>query len=211
MAVDRVIGCVQVQNDVARGLGPESTEKKIDEHGLDRGRFMSDLMIAPSNIGRRMLQPVERALASERRRSGLIRLEAAQQGPEHGSCRRSSWSTRSPYPSARPKMRCPTRLLTRWVTKAGCRPSRKHDVNRSTSRMARSVAPSRSAPASEVTRPPSNAATSSRPPALPNSIPVALQCVGIGEHPPSGLNSFSQNKFYPVRDPDAPQSMRDAG
>src|SRR3954468_5473226 len=77
--------------------------------------------------------------------------------------------------------------------------------------MARSVTPSRKAPASEVTRPPSNAATSSRPPALPNAIPVALQCVGIGEHPPSGLNSFSQNKFYPFRDPDAPQSVRHAG
>src|SRR3954462_2392521 len=77
--------------------------------------------------------------------------------------------------------------------------------------MARSVAPRSKAPASEVTRPPSNAATSSRPPALPNAIPVALHCVGIGEHPPSGLNSFSQNKFYPFRDPDAPQSVRDAG
>src|SRR3954447_22181370 len=77
--------------------------------------------------------------------------------------------------------------------------------------MARSVPPRRRAPASEVTRPPSNSATSSRPPALPNPIPVALHCVGIGEHPPSGLNSFSQNKFYPFRDPDAPQPMRDAG
>src|SRR3954471_21924573 len=73
--------------------------------------------------------------------------------------------------------------------------------------MARSVAPRSKAPASEVTRPPSNAATSSRPPALPNAIPVALHCVGIGEHPPSGLSSFSQNKFYPFRDPDAPQSV----
>ncbi len=48
-------------------------------------------------------------------------------------------------------------------------------------------------------------------PALPNAIPVALQCVGIGECPPSRLNSFSQNKLYPFRDPDAPQSVRDAG
>src|SRR3954463_7002270 len=77
--------------------------------------------------------------------------------------------------------------------------------------MARSVTPRRRAPASEVTRPPSNAATSSRPPALPNAIPVALHCVGIGECPPSGLNAFSQNKFYPFRDPDAPQPVRDAG
>ena len=74
--------------------------------------------------------------------------------------------------------------------------------------MARSVAPRSKAPASEVTRPPSNAATSTRPPALPNAIPVALHCVGIGKHPPSRLNSFPQNKFYSFRDPDAPQSGR---
>src|SRR4051812_116608 len=105
-------------------------------------------------------------------------------------------------------MRWATSVRTLCLTEAASRPSQKHDANRSTSVIARSVAPSRSAPASEVTRPPSNAATSSRPPALPNAIPVALHCVGIGEHPPSGLNSLSQNKFYPFRDPDAPQSGR---
>src|SRR5215210_5109570 len=47
------------------------------------GRVMPDLMIARGGVGWRVFQPVERALASERRRSGLIRLEAAQQGPEH--------------------------------------------------------------------------------------------------------------------------------
>ena len=84
MPVDRVISRVQVQDDRARGLGPEGVEEKGDEHGLDRGRVMPDLVIAPSNIGRRMLQPVERALASEPRGSGVILLEPAQQGPEHG-------------------------------------------------------------------------------------------------------------------------------
>src|SRR4051812_15286473 len=95
MAVDRVIGRVQVQDDFARGLGPEGVEEEVDKHGLDRGGVVPDLVIARGGIDGRMLQPVERALARQRRRSGLLRLEAAQQGPSTGSCRRSSWSTRS--------------------------------------------------------------------------------------------------------------------
>src|SRR4051794_23156768 len=96
MPVDRVIGRVQVQNDLARGLCPEGIEEEVDKHGLDRGHVMPDLVIAPARgLGRRMFQPVERALASQRRGRGVIRLEPAQQGPEHGSWRRSSWSTRS--------------------------------------------------------------------------------------------------------------------
>ena len=66
------------------GLGPESVEEEVDKHGLDRGGAMPDLVVAPTRCIRgRVFQPVERALASERRGSGLIRLEAAQQGPEH--------------------------------------------------------------------------------------------------------------------------------
>ena len=45
---------------------------------------MPDLVIARGGIRGRMLQPVERALAGQRRGSGIIRLEPAQQGPEHG-------------------------------------------------------------------------------------------------------------------------------
>jgi hypothetical protein len=41
MPVDRVI-------DFARGLGPEGVAEKGDEHGLDRGRVMPDLVIAPA-------------------------------------------------------------------------------------------------------------------------------------------------------------------
>src|SRR3954470_6429905 len=67
--------------------------------------------------------------------------------------------------------------------------------------MARSVTPRRRAPASEVTRPPSNSATSSRPPALPNAIPVALQCVGIGECPLSGLPLVLAKPVLPAQRP----------
>src|SRR3954447_20545410 len=42
MPMDRVVGRVQVQDDVARGLGPESVEEKGDEHGLDRGSLVPD-------------------------------------------------------------------------------------------------------------------------------------------------------------------------
>jgi hypothetical protein len=44
---------------------------------------MPDLVVAPCDIGRRMLQPVERALASQRCGSGIILLEPAQQRTEH--------------------------------------------------------------------------------------------------------------------------------
>src|SRR4051794_12513046 len=62
----------------ARGLGPEGAEKEVDEHSLDRRSLVPDLMIARGGVGWRVFQPVERALASERRRSGLIPLEPAQ-------------------------------------------------------------------------------------------------------------------------------------
>src|SRR4051812_10847422 len=79
MPVDRVIGRVEVQDDLARGLGPEGIEEEVDKHGLDRGHVMPDLVIAPARgIYRRMLQPVERALASEQRGSSVILLEPAQ-------------------------------------------------------------------------------------------------------------------------------------
>src|SRR5215210_7227598 len=71
--------------------------------------------------------------------------------------------------------------------------------------MVRSVAARRSAPASEVTSPPSKSALSSRPPALPKIMRLALHCVGIGDDPPFRYNSFLHNKFYQFRDPGAPQ------
>ena len=48
MPMDRVIGRVEVQNDLARGLCPEGIEEEVDEHGLDRGSVMPDLVIAPA-------------------------------------------------------------------------------------------------------------------------------------------------------------------
>ena len=114
MPMDRVIGRVQVQNDFARRLCPEGVEEEVDKHGLDRGHVMPDLVIAPARgIYRRMLQPVERALASEQRGSSVILLEPAQQGPEHGVMAQVVVVDQVLYPSARPKMRCPTRLRTR--------------------------------------------------------------------------------------------------
>src|SRR5256885_1713891 len=65
----------------------------------------------------------------------------------------------------------------------------------------RSVPISSSAPASEVTCPPSNAATTRRRPTHENCSCSALHCVRIGS--PFGLqqNSFWYNKFYSPREP----------
>jgi hypothetical protein len=85
MPVDRVVGRVQVQDDFARGLGPEGAEEEVDEHGLDRSGIMPDLVIAPAHcVRRRMFQPVERALAGQGRGSDIILLEPAQERPKHG-------------------------------------------------------------------------------------------------------------------------------
>jgi hypothetical protein len=55
--------------------------------------------------------------------------------------------------------RWPTSVGSAWMSCPGSRPSVKHAATRSISRIARSVSRSKSAPASDVTAPPSNAAT----------------------------------------------------
>jgi hypothetical protein len=59
--------------------------------------------------------------------------------------------------------RCATMAATLCSIWLRARPSAKQAANRVTKPIARSVAPSNSAPASEVTSPPSNAATTCRP------------------------------------------------
>src|SRR4051812_17517911 len=67
------------------GFALKASRKRSTNTGLDRGHVMPDLVIAPARgLRRRMFRPVERALASQRRGRGVIRLEPAQQGPEHG-------------------------------------------------------------------------------------------------------------------------------
>ena len=57
-------------------------EEEIDEQVLDRRPIVADAAIAMRALGR-VLEPVERALARERRQPWALRLEPSEHGAEH--------------------------------------------------------------------------------------------------------------------------------
>src|SRR5918994_322008 len=65
MPVQRVIRGVEVENDLL-GRGPVRLEEQVDEQPFDRRAVMADLVVA-RRLGRCVLEPVQRALAGERR------------------------------------------------------------------------------------------------------------------------------------------------
>src|SRR5262249_29537278 len=79
--------------------------------------------------------------------------------------------------------------------RSGRRLSSKQDANLFIMPIARSVAPNSNAPASEVTGPASNAATTLRPSTDANSKRSALHSVGIGALRESEINSCSTTIF----------------
>ena len=134
------------------------------------GAVMADLVVARRRLRRRMLEPVERGLAGQRRAVRAPRLELAGQrspAPGRGAARRGRSGPRSPARCRTPAGRPGSRPRARSAPAA--RSSVKQAANRPTSPIARSVAPSSSAPASEVIAPPSNAATTARPSTGANS------------------------------------------
>ena len=81
VAVQRVVGGVEIEDDLARRCLVRG-EEEIDEQALDGGAVMADLMVARGS-DRRMLEPVERALAGERGAVLASGLELAGEGREH--------------------------------------------------------------------------------------------------------------------------------
>ena len=81
MPVQRVVGGVEVEHDLLR-RALVGVEKQVDEQRLDRGAVVGDPAVA---VGFRaaMLEPVERALAGERRAAPVPRLEPTKRHPEH--------------------------------------------------------------------------------------------------------------------------------
>src|SRR5262245_17695593 len=78
------------------------------------------------------------------------------------------------------KIRCPTSVVTACSISSGRRASWKQAANRPTRSIARSVAPSSNAPASDVTSPASKAACTQRPSTVPKSKRSGLHSVSIG-------------------------------
>ena len=82
LAMERVIGRVEVEDDLLR-WSLVRLEEQIDEQVGERRRVVTDLMIAVIGPQRRVLEPVERALAGERRAVLPLRLELAGEQREH--------------------------------------------------------------------------------------------------------------------------------
>ena len=78
MPVQRIVGRIEVENYL-RGRLAVGVEEQLDEQPLDRRRIMADPVIACRLARRRMLEPIERALAGERRTARSSRLEFAGQ------------------------------------------------------------------------------------------------------------------------------------
>ena len=82
MPMQGVVGGVQVEHD-SLGRPRVSLQEEGDEQALDRPRVVADPVVAVERRGRRMLQPVQGALASERGTVGAPRLQLAGQGRQH--------------------------------------------------------------------------------------------------------------------------------
>jgi hypothetical protein len=82
VAVQRVIRGIEIENDLL-GRRRVSLQEQRDEQLLDRRRVVADLMVAIERRGRRVLEPVERALAGERGAVLAPRLELAGECCQH--------------------------------------------------------------------------------------------------------------------------------
>src|SRR5712691_4043076 len=109
-----------------------------------------------------------------------------------------------------PNTRCPTRVATRCSISSGERWSSKQPANRATNPIARSVAPSSIAPASEVILPPSKAATTARPSTGTNPNKSALHSVRIGLPLPPRQTVLA-TRFSQIQGPDAPTPFEKSG
>src|SRR5229473_5111261 len=101
-------------------------------------------------------------------------------------------------------------LATVWSTRSAARPSVKQPANRATNPIARSVAPSSIAPASEVILPPSKAATTARPSTGTNPNKSALHSVRIGLPLPPRQTVLA-TRFSQIQGPDAPTPFEKSG
>ena len=82
LPVKRVLGRVEVEDDPL-GWPLVRLQEQIDEQAGERHRVVTDLMIAVIGPQRSVFQPVERALAGERRAVRPLRLEPVGEQCEH--------------------------------------------------------------------------------------------------------------------------------
>jgi hypothetical protein len=81
MAMQRVVSRIQIKDDLARRR-PVRLEEEVDEEALDGGTVVADPVVARGS-DRRMLEPVQRALAGQRRAVLAPGDELAGKGRQH--------------------------------------------------------------------------------------------------------------------------------
>src|SRR4029453_13171099 len=82
-AGERVIGGIQIEDD-APGRPCVRVEEQLHKQRLNRFLVVPNPMIAPHPTSERLLQPVERRLAGNRRAALAARLELAREHGHHG-------------------------------------------------------------------------------------------------------------------------------
>jgi len=82
MAVHRIVRCIEIENEAA-GSGCVGLNEQVDEQPLHCLAVHGEFAVAVFGILRRMLQPVERRLASKHGAVGTARFELARHQPEH--------------------------------------------------------------------------------------------------------------------------------
>jgi hypothetical protein len=80
--VQRIVGRVEVENDLCRRRAMR-VDEQLDEQPLDRRNVVADLVIARRFASGRVLEPVERALAGQRRTARPACLELAGEDRHH--------------------------------------------------------------------------------------------------------------------------------
>jgi hypothetical protein len=196
MPVDRIIR--GIENDLLRRLRM-SVEEEVDEGPLDRSRIMTNFVIARWPGCGRVLEPVQRRLASRPccaragGRRNKVPPRAGQRRAVRAPARRELSGEHGEYRIVPQVVVVDEVLIAERDPEDALADQRWHRVfdplggtsvlmaKRSIRRIARSVAPSSRAPASEVLAPPSNAATTARPSTGANPNRSALHSVGIGE------------------------------
>ena len=180
---------------ICAGALPMRLQEQIDEQRLDRRRVVADLVIA-RRLRPAQLQPVQRALAGQRRAVRAPRRQLAGQHRHHRIVAQLVVIVQvlvaqrdAEHPLRRPACR------PRARSAPACARSREARGKPSISPIARSVAPSSSAPASEVIAPPSNAATTARPSTGANSNSIRATLCRHRGTPLLQQKSLSQKNF----------------
>jgi len=189
------VGGVEVEDDLPGRRLAVRLEEEADEQRLDRGRVVADAMVAAGRAGGRVFEPVQRALAGQRRAVAAPGRKLAGEHRQHRIVAEviviehvlmPERDAEDALADQRGNLALDT-LRHSAIAKAGSEPP--DQVDRA------AVAPSSSAPAFEVIAPPSKDATTRRPSTGAKSNSAGLHSVCIGD-PSCGAASLRRRGTF---------------